>query len=250
MPIHLVLAGIEPGRFERLEQLVIEGGGQILSWHGSEDLASSLQARSMSPDETIALIPSSSRVDQVLRSARLALASIGTGSPEALEHLWNDEAAACRWWEGALQLQRRAWPIATVGGLAFRDDGKALFVRTAKWSGTWGVPGGKIDFGEGYLEAFVREMREETGLDVEDSRLVLVQDAIGEPEFHRHRHFLLLNLVCRVTGYPVPRLNHESLESGWYSLEEALSLGLNRPTRALVEHLLPRESLGNQGSAS
>lgn len=152
------------------------------------------------------------------------------------DEVWSDLREAEEWLVRHLSLEARAWPIATVGGLVFRADGKAFFVRTAKWSGTWGTPGGKIDYGEGHLEAFAREIREETGLEIVDPRLVVVQDAIEEPEFVRPRHFLLLNLVGRVAG-GAERLNHESLEGGWFTLEEASSLELNRPTRVLVELL-------------
>ena len=150
------------------------------------------------------------------------------------DEVWADLRQAEEWLVRHLSLDGRAWPIATVGGLAFRGDGRAYFVRTAKWSGTWGTPGGKIDYGEGHLEAFVREVREETGLEVVEPRLVVVQDAIEEPEFVRPRHFLLLNLVGRVSGGQ-ERLNHESLEGGWYTMDEASELALNRPTRVLVD---------------
>lgn len=157
------------------------------------------------------------------------------------DEVWRDLFDARSWLERHLMLETRAWPIATVGGLVFRpEDDRAFFVRTPKWSGRWGTPGGKIDYGEGHLDAFVREIGEETGLEVLDPRLVLVQDAIEEPEFVRPRHFLLLNLVGRVAhapGIQAHRLNHESVEGGWFSLDEALDLELNRPTRVLVEFL-------------
>ena len=157
------------------------------------------------------------------------------------DEVWRDLFDARSWLERHLMLETRAWPIATVGGLVFRpEDDRVFFVRTPKWSGRWGTPGGKIDYGEGHLDAFVREIGEETGLEVLDPRLVLVQDAIEEPEFARPRHFLLLNLVGRVApapGIQEHRLNHESVEGGWFSLDEALDLELNRPTRVLVEFL-------------
>lgn len=153
------------------------------------------------------------------------------------DEIWQDLHDAEAWLKRHAALESRAWPIATVGGLVFREDLKAFFVRTPKWSGLWGTPGGKIDYGEGHLEAFAREIHEETGLVATDCTLFLVQDAIEEPEFHKPRHFLLLNLVGRVSGGQ-ERINHESVEGAWFSLEEALGLALNRPTRFLVERLM------------
>jgi phosphoglycolate phosphatase-like HAD superfamily hydrolase/ADP-ribose pyrophosphatase YjhB (NUDIX family) len=126
-------------------------------------------------------------------------------------------------------------PIATVGGLVFRDDGRMLMVRTAKWSDRWGIPGGKIEWGEASEAALRREMWEETGLKVEDVRFVLVQDAIHPPEFYKDAHFLLLNYTCRVAGTPEVQLNDEAQEFRWVTMEEARRLPLNQPTQVLLD---------------
>lgn len=245
MPVNLVLSGVEVGNFPKLEARVLSGGGQILSWDGTANLFLLLDQASLPVDETLALVGNFADV-ALLQAARLATATIGSSSFAGLDHRWETETEACRWLDAQLQLDTCAWPIATVGGLVFRPDGRALFIRTAKWSGTWGVPGGKIDRGEKHLDAFRREIREETGLEVEDVRFCLVQDAISEPQFHRDRHFLLLNYVAQAVLPVVVKLNHESLESGWFSLDEAWVLDLNRPTRHLVEQLRQESTMETQ----
>jgi phosphoglycolate phosphatase-like HAD superfamily hydrolase/ADP-ribose pyrophosphatase YjhB (NUDIX family) len=125
-------------------------------------------------------------------------------------------------------------PIATVGALIFNDDGRVLMVRTHKWSDLWGIPGGKIKWGESSVEALRREIKEETNLDITDIRFVLVQDCIHSKEFYRDAHFILLNYTCRSASGTDVKLNEEAKEFRWVSIEEASALRLNQPTRRLL----------------
>jgi phosphoglycolate phosphatase-like HAD superfamily hydrolase/ADP-ribose pyrophosphatase YjhB (NUDIX family) len=129
-------------------------------------------------------------------------------------------------------------PVATVGGLISNADGEVLLVRTQKWSNLWGIPGGKIKFGERSVDALRRELREETGLEVEDIRFVMVQDCIRSREFYREAHFLLLNYSCRIAGTPRVVLNDEAQEFRWVRPEAALTLTLNQPTRVFLVEVL------------
>ncbi len=132
-------------------------------------------------------------------------------------------------------------PIATVGALIFREDHRALLVRTRKWSNLWGIPGGKIQRGETAEAALRRELLEETNLAVDDIRFVLAQDCIDSAEFYRPAHFVLLNYTCACAAGPAVHLNDEAQEYQWVSLEEALALSLNLPTRRLIEAVRSRD---------
>ena len=110
-------------------------------------------------------------------------------------------------------------------------------VRTQKWSGLWGIPGGKIKFGETSIDALKREIKEETNLQVADISLVLAQDCIHSKEFYRDAHFVLLNYTCRVDGPCAVKLNDEAQEFRWVTATEALEMSLNQPTRFLLEQV-------------
>lgn len=129
-------------------------------------------------------------------------------------------------------------PIATVGALIFNDAGEVLMIRTQKWSGLWGIPGGKIKWGERNEDALRRELKEETNLDIADIRFVLVQDCIHSKEFYRDAHFLLLNYTCRCVGTADVRLNEEAQEFRWVTPATAAALDLNQPTRLLLERVM------------
>lgn len=128
-------------------------------------------------------------------------------------------------------------PVATVGGLIEDGAGKVLMIRTHKWSDRWGIPGGKIERGEASEDALRREILEETNLEIEQPRFVMVQDCIDSDEFHRPSHFLLLNYVAvRRLGDVV--LNEEAEDFCWVTPEEAMTMDLNKPTRLLLETYL------------
>ena len=123
----------------------------------------------------------------------------------------------------------------TVGALIFNDAGEALLVRTHKWSNLWGIPGGKVKWGEPTETALRRDIKEETALDVTEIAFVLAQDSIHSKEFYRDAHFVLLNYTALAAGDQAVTLNDEAQEFRWLSLEAALKLPINAPTRRLLE---------------
>jgi phosphoglycolate phosphatase len=130
-------------------------------------------------------------------------------------------------------------PLATVGALIFNGEGEVLMIRTHKWSNLWGIPGGKIKWGEAAAAALRREIKEETNLTVNDIRFVLVQDCIHSKEFYRDAHFVLLNYTCRCAlSKPRVKLNEEGLEFRWVKPAAALKMPLNTPTRILLEAVM------------
>jgi phosphoglycolate phosphatase-like HAD superfamily hydrolase/ADP-ribose pyrophosphatase YjhB (NUDIX family) len=133
------------------------------------------------------------------------------------------------------RLEQKRPPIVTVGALIFDGSGNVLMVRTHKWSDLWGIPGGKIKWGETSEDALRREIKEETDLEITDIEFVLVQDCIHSKEFYRDAHFVLLNYTCRCAGRPAVRLNEEAREFQWMSPAQALAMPINQPTRKLLD---------------
>ena len=125
-------------------------------------------------------------------------------------------------------------PIVTVGALILNGAGEVLMIRTHKWSNLWGIPGGKIKWGEPAAEALRREIKEETNLEITGIEFVLVQDCIHSKEFYRDAHFVLLNYTCRCAGEPEVRLNDEAREFRWVTMAQALEMPINQPTRKLL----------------
>ncbi|HEY8966623.1 MAG TPA: HAD-IA family hydrolase [Candidatus Methylacidiphilales bacterium] len=166
-----------------------------------------------------------------------SLAKLKTSSPDLLfqnlhqVRLWLDQNLADAGIGHA--------PVPTVGALVYNAEGKVLMIETYKWSHHWGIPGGKIKGGETALDAVRREVREETGLELGAIRFAQVQDCIRPPEFFKQAHFLLLAYTAQVApgASDAVTLNEEADRHRWVTPEEALSLNLNGPSRALLDHV-------------
>lgn len=87
-------------------------------------------------------------------------------------------------------------PEVAVGAVAVAD-GRLLVVRRGRGvaAGRWSLPGGRVEGGESLAEALVREVAEETGLEVRVEGLC----GIAERRFDTHG-FVILNYWCAVTG--------------------------------------------------
>ena len=75
----------------------------------------------------------------------------------------------------------RRSPIPAVAGVIVRD-GEILLVRRGvePSKGKWSVPGGSVEWGETLVEALKREVREETGLEIEVGEVAGVYDLVIE----------------------------------------------------------------------
>lgn len=84
-------------------------------------------------------------------------------------------------------LDPREIDVVAVGSIVFRDDNTTVLVRRAETPNEWIIPGGTVDPGEDVVETVIREVREETGLDIEIDALLRVGLArnYGPPAFRK-----------------------------------------------------------------
>jgi len=136
---------------------------------------------------------------------------------------------------------RVASPSYTLGAQARveRDDGRVLLVKAAyRWR--WGMPGGLMDAGEGPENAAVREVREETGLEivVEPEPLVLV-----ETRMQRVNFIFDARPAPGVDPDAIAAQASEILEVGWFNSDEfpeTVPDGSGEILRRLAHPSLPR----------
>ena len=131
-------------------------------------------------------------------------------------------------------------PIVGVGAVIVTAGPRVILVRRAlePLAGQWSLPGGAVEIGETLPRAIAREVREETGLDVDVGPVVEVLDRIFRDDEGRVRHhYVLIDYLCR------PRGGH--LQAGTDASEivaaDPTSLddyGLRPDTRAVIARAL------------
>ena len=98
------------------------------------------------------------------------------------------------------------YPMVGVGVVVWKDNAVLLIQRgKPPRAGTWSLPGGRQELGETTREAGVREVREETGLEVDIKDLIDVVDTIHRDDEGRvHMQYTLVDYWAEwVSGEPV-----------------------------------------------
>jgi 8-oxo-dGTP diphosphatase len=92
-------------------------------------------------------------------------------------------------------------PLVGVGAVVV-DRGRVLLVRrgTEPLRGHWSLPGGMVELGEALSAALVREVREETGLEVEPVELIELLDRIHREGDRVRFHYVIADYLCKVVG--------------------------------------------------
>lgn len=104
-------------------------------------------------------------------------------------------------------------PLVGVGGVVILN-GRVVLIRRANEprKGEWSIPGGTLEVGETLAEGVRRELREETGLDVEVGELIEAFERIfRDPDGRVHFHYVILDYLCRSTS-TVPVAGGDALE--------------------------------------
>jgi len=126
-------------------------------------------------------------------------------------------------------------PYLAVSAAVFRDD-RVLIVRRARppAHGLYTLPGGGVELGETLEAAVIREIREETALEIAPVDLVgfrqaIVRDTAGRVE----RHFVILPFAARWVGGEIA-LNEELAEAHWLMPAEIAGLTTTEGLAAIV----------------
>lgn len=137
-------------------------------------------------------------------------------------------------------MKSEKFALPVVGALVVNLKNEILLVKFDNENSSYGLPGGKVRWGESLENAVKREVKEEVGLDVTLDSIPLVQEAIFSKELpnRQDKHFIFLECVCRSNSSNVKMDNREIASYIWVNPEEALKLNINSFTRQFIEKYL------------
>ena len=127
-------------------------------------------------------------------------------------------------------------PLVGVGGVVI-DNMRALLIRRGgpPLKGQWSIPGGMLELGETLEQGVVRELAEETGLDVKVIEIIEVFERIfpappnadGTPgdASRPQYHFVILDYLCELRGGTLCA-GSDAVEFAWAREEELAKFDL------------------------
>lgn len=102
-------------------------------------------------------------------------------------------------------------PTTRISVVVLKDNQDILLVRHRKGNKQyWVLPGGRLEYGETFHECAVREMSEETGLDIQVEKFLFLSEAIA-PD--RSRHIVNIYVLAKIIGGSM-RLGREPVLAG------------------------------------
>lgn len=141
-------------------------------------------------------------------------------------------------------------PLVGAGAVVY-DGPKVLLIKRKNPpnEGRWALPGGLVELGERVQDAVVREVKEETDLEVVLEGLLDVATDIHLDERSRLKyHYVLVDYLARRVGGRV-RLNPESSDFGWFTAAQARKLGMSEGTREVLALHFRRRRIARRRSA-
>ena len=134
--------------------------------------------------------------------------------------------------------------VVAVTAVVTNDQGELLLQKRTD-NELWGLPGGAMNIGESVGEAVIREVKEETTLDVEPTGVLGIYSDPGHVIAYADgevRQEFSICFAARVVGGQLAVGDQESTEVRFVKPSDVDSLPMGRSTRLRIQHFLERRS--------
>jgi ADP-ribose pyrophosphatase YjhB (NUDIX family) len=136
----------------------------------------------------------------------------------------------------------KANSLVPGGSAIVTDDQGRILLQRRSDNARWALPGGVMDIGESIGQAIIREVREETGFEVEPEDIVGIYSDPGHVFAYDDgevRQQFSICFVCRMVGGEL-QVSKESSEVAFFSPEEIEGLDVHESIRLRIQHYLDR----------
>ena len=127
-------------------------------------------------------------------------------------------------------------PIVGVGALII-SNGKILLEKRKyePGKGKWSIPGGLVELGETTKQTVVREVREETGLEVEKPSLIDIVDNITKDRNDEVKyHFVIIDYFVKLKGGTL-EASSDAQELRWVTFDKVEKFDLTKTFREFFQ---------------
>lgn len=130
-----------------------------------------------------------------------------------------------------------------ASAVIFDESGKKVLLTKRSDNGRWCLPSGAMEAGESIEETCVREVMEETGLQVRVTHLIGIYSSPNQVTVYgdgNRWHVVGVSFLAKITGGTMG-LSDETTEVGFYTLDEIARMDLLEPHRDRIADALSHQ---------
>lgn len=120
---------------------------------------------------------------------------------------------------------KRKKPSVTIDAIILNEKGEVLLIKRKNepFKGFWALPGGFVEYGEMVENAVLREVKEETGLDVE---IIKLFNVYSDPKRDPRGHTISIVYYCKIKGGFL-KGGDDAKEARWINFVQDLNLAFD-----------------------